>query len=326
MSNDETLSRITLSQVDPELRQQTGRVPNLPVSSALGRWMLRTLTQLFIRDKQYEGVRIEKRRINNSINLRVYTPDTKRNGAALLWIHGGGLVIGTASQDDRFCAQTARELGMVIVSTDYRLAPDFPFPAALDDCLAAWTWLQACASELGIDTKRVAIGGQSAGGGLAASLVQRIHDDGGVQPVAQWLFCPMLDDRTAARRELDSVRHFIWNNDNNRTGWQAYLGKEPGSADVPEYAVPARRVDLSDLPPAWIGVSDIELFFEENKSYAERLQAAAVACSLDIVSAAPHGFESFAHKTKLAQDYLARSRAWLQQHTYAREEAQHGTA
>jgi acetyl esterase/lipase len=156
-----------------------------------------------------------------------------------------------------------------VVSADYRLAPEHPYPAPLDDCLAAWTWLQDNSPARGVDPTRVAIGGQSAGGGLAASLVQRVHDDpGAAQPVAQWLFCPMLDDRTAAERKLDATKHILWNNTSNRMGWRSYLGVEPGAASTPEYAVPSRRADLAGLPPTWIGTGDIELFYDENRAYA----------------------------------------------------------
>lgn len=303
---------ISLAEVAPELRERTRRMPPIPISTALGRWIIRNVLKL-VPDKQSEGVKFEKRTIPNGPELRIYTPEEPLSGAGLLWIHGGGLVIGSAKQDNRFCAETARQLSIVVISTEYRLAPDFPFPAALDDCHAAWTWLQAATAELRVDPARVAIGGQSAGGGLAASLVQRLHDAGGVQPAAQWLFCPMLDDRTAARHELDGVNHFIWNNRNNRVGWRAYLGIEPGAEQVPAYAVPARRESMTGLPPAWIGSGDIELFFEENQAYAERLEAAGVNCTFDVVAGAPHGFESLASNTTMAQAYLARSRAWLRQ-------------
>lgn len=312
MSTPRRHAPISLAEVTPELRERTRRMPPLPISTALGRWMMRKVFRLFP-DKQFEGVRFEKRTIPNGPELRIYTPEGPVSGAGLLWIHGGGLVIGSAKQDNQFCADTARQLGIVVISTEYRLAPDFPFPAALDDCHAAWTWLQAAAAELRVDPARVAIGGQSAGGGLAASLVQRLLDAGGVQPAAQWLFCPMLDDRTAAHHELDGVKHFIWNNRNNRVGWRAYLGVEPGAEQVPPYAVPARRESVAGLPPAWIGTSDIELFFEEDKAYAERLEESGVNCTLEIVAGAPHGFESIASNTSVAQAYLARSRAWLRQ-------------
>jgi acetyl esterase/lipase len=249
--------------------------------------------------------------------VRVYRPTNYRSTAALFWIHGGGLIIGSAVQDDRLCAQVAHELGIVVVSTEYRLAPEHPFPAALDDCMAGWTWLQREAQRLGADSSRIAIGGESAGGGLAASLAQRLQDSasdlGVATPIAQWLFCPMLDDRTAARQDVGALDHFVWNNRLNRFGWRSYLGVEPGSASAPEYASPARRVDLHGLPPTWIGYGDIELFSDEDYDYAERLGAAGVDITTDVVAGAPHGFESWASNTDLARAYLARAQSWLQQ-------------
>lgn len=314
MSTNPNPSPITLDQVAPELRESIQKIPRPPVGNRLGRWLIRTATNLLIREKPYEGVRLEKHAIPNGVGVRIYTPTAEGTDAALLWIHGGGMVIGNAAQDDLFCAGTARELGITVVSAEYRLAPEYPFPAPLDDCLAAWNWLQASAQHLNIDKTRVAIGGQSAGGGLAAGLIQRIHDAGSTQPVAQWLFCPMLDDRTAVSHEPDGIKHLMWDNHQNRVGWGAYLGAEFGARQVSEYAVPARRPDLSGLPPAWIGVGDIDLFFNEDKTYADRLNAAGVNCTFDIVQGAPHGFEVIARDTKLVQDYLSRGRAWLRQH------------
>jgi acetyl esterase/lipase len=306
----QTLKPVTREQVAAELRDKMVSVPPAVIGNKAGRWMMRAVMKM-MRGKAHDGVRVEKRMTEGGVALRVYTPERGKTGAALLWIHGGGLVIGSPMQDDQFCADTARDLGMVVISTAYRLAPDFPFPAALDDCHAAWTWLQRSAQALGIDPARVVVGGQSAGGGLAASLVQRIYDGGGVQPAAQWLFCPMLDDRTAARRELDAVGHLVWNNRANRVGWSGYLGGAVGAERVPEYAVPARRDDLRGLPPAWIGTGDIELFYDEDKTYAERLTGAGIDCTLDIVPGAPHGFEALAPDSALAQAYLARAREWL---------------
>ncbi|TFD75110.1 alpha/beta hydrolase fold domain-containing protein [Cryobacterium psychrophilum] len=121
----------------------------------------------------------------------------------------------------------------------------------------------------------------------------------------------MLDDRTAARRELDVVKNRLWDNRSNLAGWKSYLGHEPGAAELPEYAAAARRTDLSGLPPTWIGVGDIELFFNESRAYSQALTEAGVKTTLDIVPGAPHAFESLAAKTHLATDYKARAHAWL---------------
>ncbi|MGW0580931.1 alpha/beta hydrolase, partial [Streptomyces sp. NPDC002920] len=298
-----------LDLVDPELRRSVARMPRLPIRRKWGRHVVRALVRRRGLGEPVAGVGI--RDIGQGPGIRVYTPAAGRSGAALLWVHGGGYVIGDVVQDDAFCSATAHELGIVVVSANYRLAPEHAFPAALDDTAAAWQWLRESAGELGVDQARIVVGGASAGAGLAACLVQRLRDAGGVQPVGQWLFSPMLDDRTAGRRELDQVQHRVWNNTANRTGWGAYLGAGPGGPRTPDYAVAARRTDLSGLPPAWIGVGDIDLFADECRTYAGRLRDAGVDCAFDLVPGAPHGFEAWAPDTRVARELLERSRAWL---------------
>ncbi len=239
--------------------------------------------------------------------VRVFRP-AEPSGAGLLWIHGGGLIGGAASQDDWFCGETASSLGVTIVSVDYRLAPRHPYPAAIDDCAAAFAWLREKADAIGIDPERLAIGGQSAGGGLAACLVQRLTDQGTLVR-AQWLFCPMLDDRTALDRSLDALRHPVWDNTANRAAWACYLGGA-AAARAP-YAAAARRTDVSGLPPTWIGFGDVELFAAENVGYARRLIQAGVPTEVDSVPGAPHAFETWAFRVPLARALRQRARSWL---------------
>lgn len=298
-----------LDRVTPELRPSVPKIL-LPIKSPLLRWVGNTVFRL-APGRSTPRVRFE-RRDNVAYGLRLFVPEAPQSNSALLWIHGGGLVVGHPAIDDQFCAETASELGIVVASVRYRLAPRHRYPAAIDDCHAAWEWLSTHAESLGVDPARIAIGGQSAGGGLAAALAQRVCDGQPPYPVAQWLFCPMLDDRTAARRDLDAEKHFVWDNRLNQFGWQAYLGSEPGGATVPRYAVPARRDDLTGLPTAWIGVGDIDLFFAEDLTYARRLSTSGVSVTFDEVPGAPHGFERWGLKTRTASAYLGRARDWLQ--------------
>ena len=304
-----------LNRVAPELRPYVPRfrVPmESPLLRCLGYGVL-----LLLPGRTVPGVRFE-RRDDAGRGVRLFIPEVRKSGGALLWIHGGGLILGHPATDDRFCAEIARDLGIVVASVRYRLAPAHPYPAAIDDCHDAWTWLLRNASAFGIDPARIAIGGQSAGGGLAAALVQRACDGQPPHPVAQWLLCPMLDDRTAARRDLDAEQHFVWDNRMNLFGWRAYLGNDPGGSSAPPYAVPARRDDLTNLPPAWIGVGDIDLFFEEDGAYATRLMESGVSVTLDVVPGAPHGFWRLGASTKTATAYLGRAREWLGQAIVAR--------
>lgn len=296
-----------IAKIDPSLRRRTERAISLNLERRLTLAFVGRASRL-APGKRVEGVR---RRIvrDGAARVRVYIP-AEPTGAGLLWTHGGGMVLGSAAVDDVFCGETARDLGVTIVSVDYRLAPRHPFPAALDDAHAGWMWMRHHAAELGLDLDRLAVGGQSAGGGIAASLVQRLHDEG-VELAAQWLFCPMLDDRTAADRTRDADAHFVWNNRSNLVGWSSYLAGEQGAAELPPYAAAARRGDLSGLPPTWLYTSDIELFSDEDRDYARRLEEAGVDVTLDLVVGVPHGFEAWAADTELARALVSRARDWL---------------
>ncbi len=298
-----------IQKIHPELRPIYKYLPAIPFHKPFIQGLMRFVLRLARRSRSAKGVAVENHRIGPA-RIRIYRPLNGASGAGLLWMHGGGFVVGAAVQDDGICSRYARDLGLVVVSVEYHLAPEHPFPAALDDCFAAWRWMQDN-GELGIDPTRIAIGGMSAGGGLAACLAQRIYDSGTIQPAAQILFYPMLDDRTAANRDLDQIKHPLWNNQNNRGGWSAYLGHDPGHPNEPEYAVASRREDLSGLPPAWIGVGDNDLFFDENRVYAERLNSASVCCDLHLVPMAPHGFQVVVPQAQVSRDFYDQNYKFL---------------
>jgi acetyl esterase/lipase len=303
--------RLRADDLHPDLRATIRYLPNPPIRFRWGLALLQAASRVRKPWRIPAGMQHRYVDLGNGAGVHVLAPTGDRIRPALLWIHGGGLVIGSAAQDHPRCLGWARTLDLVVVSVEHRLAPAHPYPAALDDCQAAWRWTLAHADELGIDPERIAIGGQSAGGGLAAALAQRIADAGGQQPAAQWLFCPMLDDRTAADRQLDDVGHYVWNNTSNRVGWSAYLAGPPGREGIPSDASPARRADLRGLPPAWIGTGSIELFHDEDRRYAERLTDAGVPCVLDTVPGGPHGFESVLPGAPVTRAYMGRATAWL---------------
>ena len=172
-----------------------------------------------------------------------------------------------------------REAGVAVAAVNYRLAPAHPFPAPIDDCYAALRWLHAEAKGLDVLPERIAIGGSSAGGGLAAALALMAHDRKEVSVAFQLLIYPMLDDRTALRTDMDMSRVRLWNNKCNQFGWASYLQREPGGVDVHPYAAPARRESLSGLPSSWIGVGTFDLFHDEDVSYAKRLRRELPASS-----------------------------------------------
>ena len=208
-------------------------------------------------------------------------------------------MLGSAAQDDALCRHFAKELGIVVAAVEYRLAPEHTYPVPLHDCYDALTWL---VGQGYVDPTRVAVGGGSAGAGLAAALALLAHERGEIPLAFQLLSYPMLDDRTA-NRDIDQTRFRLWNNRANRFGWQSYTGRLPGSADVAGLAVPARYGDLSGLPPAWIGVGTLDLFYEEDLAYATRLGEAGVDCDLHIVTGAFHGFDSIRPKAGVSREF-----------------------
>lgn len=235
-------------------------------------------------------------------------PERSRPSGALLWIHGGGYVIGSTEQYHHNCCDYATRAGIVVVSVEYRLAPEHPFPAGLEDCYAALRWLHAHAADLGVDPARIAVGGDSAGGGLAAALGQLAHDRGEVPVRFQLLVYPMLDDRTLRASGAPGHGVLVWDARSNAFAWGCYLGHLPGSREPRAYAVPARRDDLAGLPPAWIGTGGLDLFHDENVQYAERLQAAGVACELLDIPGLYHGGDTIpAVTSQTARDFTTSS-------------------
>ena len=300
-----------IERVHPQLRQMVQRAPKVDIGSRFMRHVARFGSRYLLPRAKTAGVSVHNVRAG-TVRLRLYIPQ-QRTGAGLVWIHGGGMVIGAPQQDDLLCAATAAQLGIVIASADYRMAPEHPYPTPQHDCLEVWNWTQHNAEKLGLDHERIAVGGASAGGGLAASLVNTLHDSGDVQPLAQWLLYPMLDDRTAADRTLDSIDHYIWNNTANRIGWTALLRgtTTPGAHNVPADASPARRSHTGSLPRTWIGVGDIDLFHHEDTTYARNLMSAGTPVDLTVLAGAPHGFENLARDTPIVRDFIDDAQQWL---------------
>lgn len=277
-------------RVDPELRPLLRMLPTVTFGPMSHR-VFRLLEPLIPAPRRPRDLTTRTVRLGaNRVHLFQPTGGL-RHRAAVLWMHGGGRIVGRPQQGSAYpCMRIARSLGVLTVAVQYRLAPKHRFPAALDDCVAAYRWLQSEAAALGIDPDRIAVGGESAGGGLAAELSQRLRDEGGVQPAGQVLIYPMLDDRTATRDALTAQRHLVWNNQSNHYGWSQYLGQPAGAPSLPKYAAAARCDDLTALPPAWLTVGPIDLFYEENVEYIERLRAAGVSATLHMVEGGFHGY------------------------------------
>jgi acetyl esterase/lipase len=225
---------------------------------------------------------------------------------AILHTHGGGYVLGAARGDVRPLQETAKALDCVCVSVDYRLAPETRWQGSTADNYAGLKWLHDHAGELGADRGRIAVMGESAGGGHAALLALMARDRGEVPLVLQVLVYPMLDDRTGTSRTVPPhIGSLLWTAPSNRYGWRSFLGTEPGVGNVPVQAVPARVADLAGLTPAWIGVGSIDLFVDEDIEYARRLVAAGVRTDLELVPGAFHGFDMDPEGSSLARQFKA---------------------
>lgn len=226
------------------------------------------------------------------IRLDLYRPaDSAAVLPCIYHIHGGGFVAGRLEDEEPKLSALAEELGCCIVSVGYRLAPETPFPGPIEDCYAGLSWVHAHASRLGIDPARIGVMGESAGGGLAASLALLARDRRGPGLAFQHLIYPMLDDRTCVAEPHPFAGEFIWAPASNRFGWSALLGQAPGGESVSPYAAAARAIDLAGLPPTFVSTAALDLFVDENLDYARRLMRAGVPTELHVYPGAFHGFD-----------------------------------
>jgi acetyl esterase/lipase len=232
--------------------------------------------------------------------LRQADPDAAMRPAVVSF-HSGGLVLGSADQDDLALSDLVVTTGCVAVSVDYRLAPEYPSPAAAEDCYAAVTWVADHAEDLGVDRRRIAVQGSSGGGCLAAAVTLMARDRGGPAICFQSLIAPMLDDRNSTPSSHEFAGIPSWGREFNVGAWAMALGDAVGGADVSAYSAPARATDLSGLPPTFIQVGELEVFRDEDIDYAQRLLQAGVACELHVYPGAYHGSELLNPKAALSR-------------------------
>ena len=281
---------------DPELAAFIDSIPSTDITDlATARAGLAAMLEPLNADVDTSGLRIVDHDVPGPdgappVLVRVYCPDAPAPSGgrpALLDIHGGGFVLGDITMQHGIAAIVARELGAVVAVVEYRLAPEHPFPAGVEDCYAALRWLHDEASTLGVDTARVAVGGQSAGGGLAAAVALLARDRGGPPLCFQLLGIPELDHRL----ETTSMRTFVdtplWHRPNAVLSWRYYLGPEPG--EVSPYASPAIADDLAGLPPAYVTAMEFDPLRDEGILYALRLLEAGVPVELHTFPGTFHG-------------------------------------
>jgi acetyl esterase/lipase len=302
-----------LEHVDPELRPAARQV--LATSGQMGEFSDATMQAMragtppsppLLSEIPVSEVRVPARSSLPEVTVFVVNSTPGAHKPAILHTHGGGFILGSAKLELRFLQETAKLLDCTIVTVDYRLAPETRFAESIDDNYAGLLWLYQNADTLGVDRDRIALLGESAGGGHAALLALAARDRGEVPLVLQALIYPMLDDRTGSSREVPPHIGVIgWDPPANRFGWRSFLGAEPGGSNVPPAGVPARRTDLAGLAPAFVAVGGVDLFVSENIDYAQRLTEAGVPTELLLTPGAFHGFDRVAPTTRLARNFTA---------------------
>ena len=291
-------SMSTIELVDPELRDALAQqLPPLTAESLTQRRasaleLAGAVPKPNLPDIATDEIHVESAFGAKPIRVLTYRPVTSDDPLpVIVHIHGGGFVMGAPEMKDVENRLFASELRCAIYSVDHRLAPESPHPAPVEDIYSVFAWLHANAGRLGLDPARIGIKGESGGGGFAAGAALYARDRQGPKFAFQHLIYPMIDDRTAVRKDLHPyVGEFVWTQANNYFGWRSLLGKEPGSADVSPYAAAARAADVSGLPPTYISVGGLDLFLEENMIYADRLSRAGVPVELHMYPGAYHGF------------------------------------
>jgi len=301
----------TLHLIDPEIRPMLELIPELVLTNASIKAIRTGLDDRSARLPEPcitpLRVAVERAGLAEGLPLEIFTPTTRKSRAAILHIHGGGMVMGSPRINAARNARIAMDVGVLVASVDYRLAPEFAFPAPQEDCLTALRWLVARADALGIDASHIVIMGESAGAGLAAAVCIMARDLGEIGPSAQILTYPMLDHRTGTEvcpYQNKTTGEFCWTRASNRFGWTSLRGDYAATDDRIGWFSPARVTSCEALPPAFIAVGGLDLFADESMEYARRLNAAGVPIELHVYPGAIHGFEMM-HNAAVAKQYGA---------------------
>ncbi len=315
---------IDSSMIHPEIRK-IGAVTRLLLPSFTERkFRMANAATKIIKGKCRKSLKYEQvfiaRRDGSHLRLCVYSPLTcQKNVPGLLWLHSGGYAMGVPEQEEHFIARFIKSSACVVVSPDYRLSMDAPYPAALTDSYAALLWLKNHGSKYGMRDDQIMVGGGSAGGGLAAAVSLYARDKNEVAIAFQMPLYPMLDDRMDTQSATDNDAP-LWNSKSNHVAWRLYLGALLGKEDVPEYAAPSRSRDLTGLPPACSFVGSIDPFHDEMIDYLERLRAAGTFVNYKVFDGCFHGFDVLCAGTKIgreARDFLMTCFRYAVEHYFA---------
>ncbi|MDN8588857.1 lipase [Chryseobacterium mucoviscidosis] len=292
------------TRILPELREVYSQFPGFELEKNL-EWSRNLVSATSVRKSEHVNTTSRKiPRDGGEMLVKIYEPAGRTNDLlpAMLWIHGGGYVLGHPDMDDKLCELFVQTAECIVVSVDYRLAPEHPYPAAIEDCYAGLVWMTEESAMLGIDVNRVAIAGASGGGGLTAALALMARDKGGPSIIFQMPLYPMLDNRniTPSSHEI-TEEGSIWNRTDNVAAWNMYLGEENDVSGSFSYAVPSRAESLAGLPPAYTCVGQLDLFRDETMEYVARLAQAGVDVEFHLYPGCFHLFESLAPETEVSQ-------------------------
>lgn len=292
------------TRILPELREVHSQFPGFELEKNL-EWSRSLVSAASVRKSEH--VKTTSRKIprdGGEMLVKIYEPAGRTNDLlpAMLWIHGGGCVLGHPDMDDKLCELFVQTAECIVVSVDYRLAPEHPYPAAIEDCYAGLVWMTEESAMLGIDVNRIAIAGASGGGGLTAALALMARDKGGPSIIFQMPLYPMLDNRniTPSSHEI-TEEGSIWNRTDNVAAWNMYLGEENDVSGRSSYAVPSRAESLAGLPPAYTCIGQLDLFRDETMEYVARLAQAGVDVEFHLYPGCFHLFESLAPETEVSQ-------------------------
>lgn len=288
------------SRVDPELRGMLAMMPQEKFSREALKEIRAAMGAFGASAPVINSVTATERFVPGpegapEVRVLIYEPKTKTGDKrpGVLYIHGGGYILGAPEMLDPGCRKITSEIDGVVVSVDYRLAPEHPYPAPLEDCYAALQWFSKHTGELGVDPSNIAVVGASAGGGLTAGLCLLARDRGGPAIVFQAPLCPMLDDRNITPSSYEITDPRTWSREKNLFGWESYLGLLYGKDNVPCYAAAARAENLKGLPPTYTYVGELDLFRDETIDYCVRLLQAGVPTELHVYPGCFHAFEMF---------------------------------